>query len=230
MLGMMAVVILVLLVRVLPVFRQVFRQMGMEMNGFSEGLLNAGNTISQYSAVFLAFAVLLIGCVFFFCFYPEARKWITRILYRLPGLRDIPLSLDYSKMTQGLALGLRSGLSPETSLSLASEMTSHPIIRERLSRTSSFLDKGMPFSQALIQSGLFGGMEGRLLSVAFQSGTADESLTDLADRYQEKSLEMIYQAISVVEPTIVIFLSLLVGLVLLSVMMPLLGILSDIAV
>ena len=41
---------------------------------------------------------------------------------------------------------------------------------------------------------------------------------------------MIYQAISVVEPTIVIFLSLLVGLVLLSVMMPLLGILSDIAV
>lgn len=230
MLGMMAVVILVLLVKVLPVFRQVFRQMGMEMNGFSEGLLNAGNTISQYSAVFLAFAVLLIGCVFFFCFHPEARKWITGILYRLPGLRDIPLSLDYSKMTQGLALGLRSGLSPETSLSLASEMTSHPIVRERLSRTSSFLDEGMPFSQALIQSGLFGGMEGRLLSVAFQSGTADESLTDLADRYQEKSLEMIYQAISVVEPTIVIFLSLLVGLVLLSVMMPLLGILSDIAV
>ena len=41
---------------------------------------------------------------------------------------------------------------------------------------------------------------------------------------------MISQAISVVEPTIVILLSLLVGLVLLSVMMPLLGILSDIAV
>ena len=55
-----------------------FRQMGMEMNGFSEGLLNAGNTISQYSAVFLAFAVLLIGCVFFFCFHPEAHKWIDR--------------------------------------------------------------------------------------------------------------------------------------------------------
>ena len=187
-------------------------------------------TFFRTGAVFLAFAVLLIGCVFFFSFYPKARTWITGILCRLPGLRDIPLSLDYSKMTQGLALGLRSGLSPETSLSLASEMTSHPIVRERLSRTSSFLDEGMPFSQALIQSGLFVGMEGRLLSVAFQSGTADESLTDLADRYQEKSLEMIYQAISVVEPTIVIFLSLLVGLVLLSVMMPLLGILSDIAV
>ena len=34
MLGMMAVVILVLLIKVLPVFQQVFNQMGMEMNGF----------------------------------------------------------------------------------------------------------------------------------------------------------------------------------------------------
>lgn len=41
MLGMMAVVILVLLIKVLPVFQQVFNQMGMEMNGVSRGLLNA---------------------------------------------------------------------------------------------------------------------------------------------------------------------------------------------
>lgn len=45
----------------------------------------------------------------------------------------------------------------------------------------------------------------------------------------EKSLNLISQAVSIVEPTIVILLSLLVGLVLLSVMMPLLGILSDFA-
>ena len=52
MLGMMAVVILVLLIKVLPVFQQVFNQMGMEMNGVSRGLLNAGNVISRYSSDF----------------------------------------------------------------------------------------------------------------------------------------------------------------------------------
>lgn len=56
MLGMMAVVILVLLIKVLPVFQQVFNQMGMEMNGVSRGLLNAGNVISRYSSVFLILA------------------------------------------------------------------------------------------------------------------------------------------------------------------------------
>mgnify|MGYP007083026525 FL=1 len=40
--------------------------MGMEMNGVSRGLLNAGNVISRYSSVFLILAAVLIGCILFF--------------------------------------------------------------------------------------------------------------------------------------------------------------------
>ena len=50
---MMGTVIIILLVKVLPVLQQVFRQMGLEMNHFSNGLLNAGNVISRYSADYL---------------------------------------------------------------------------------------------------------------------------------------------------------------------------------
>ena len=48
MLGMMGIVIVVLLVKVLPVFQQVFQQMGMEMNTLSLGLLKAGSILSKY--------------------------------------------------------------------------------------------------------------------------------------------------------------------------------------
>ena len=51
MLAMMGTVIVILLVKVLPVFQQVFRQMGLEMNNFSNGLLNAGVVISRYFSV-----------------------------------------------------------------------------------------------------------------------------------------------------------------------------------
>ena len=52
----------------------------------------------------------------------------------------------------------------------------------------------------------------------------------LAQRYRDSSLTVTGNLISIVEPTIVIIFSVLIGLVLLSVMMPLLGILSDIAI
>ena len=229
MLGMMGIVIVVLLVKVLPIFRQVFQQMGMEMNGFSSRLLNAGNVITRYSAFFLILAVLLIGCILFLCLNKKGQQTLAKIVLHLPVLRDIPVALDYSRMAQGLALGQKSGLTPETSLALATQMISHPLVLERLQKAADLLNTGCTFSDALKESGLFGGMEIRLIVVAFQSGTADEAFADFSSRYQDNASALITRVISVIEPTIVIILSLLVGLVLLSVMMPLLGILADIA-
>ena len=229
MLGMMGIVIVVLLVKVLPIFRQVFQQMGMEMNGFSSRLLNAGNIITRYSAFFLILAALLIGCILFLCLNKKGQQMLAKIVLHLPVLRDIPVALDYSRMAQGLALGQKSGLTPETSLALATQMISHPLVLERLQKAADLLNTGCTFSDALKESGLLGGMEIRLIVVAFQSGTADEAFADLSSRYQDNASALITHVISVIEPTIVIILSLLVGLVLLSVMMPLLGVLADIA-
>ena len=218
MLGMMAVVILVLLIKVLPVFQQVFNQMGMEMNGVSRGLLNAGNVISRYSSVFLILAAALIGCILFFSLTEKGHSLLRKMAIHLPFFREIPVAMDY-----------RSGLSPETSLELTKDLISQPVILERLRKASSILDSGETFSRALTESGLFGGMEGRLITISFYSGSSDETFRRLSRQYTERSIDLISQAISIVEPTIVILLSLLVGLVLLSVMMPLLGILSDFA-
>lgn len=229
MLGMMAVVILVLLIKVLPVFQQVFNQMGMEMNGVSRGLLNAGNVISRYSSVFLILAAALIGCILFFSLTEKGHSLLRKMAIHLPFFREIPVAMDYSRLTQGLSLGLRSGLSPETSLELTKDLISQPVILERLRKASSILDSGETFSKALTESSLFGGMEGRLITISFYSGSSDETFRRLSRQYTERSIDLISQAVSIVEPTIVILLSLLVGLVLLSVMMPLLGILSDFA-
>lgn len=155
---------------------------------------------------------------------------LTRIARHLPVLRDIPIVLDYGRMTQGLALGQKSGLPPETSLALATKMVSHPLVSERLQKATELLNTGCAFSDALKESGLFGGMEIRLIMIAFQSGTADEAFADLSTRYQENATALITRVISIIEPTIVIILSILVGLVLLSVMMPLLGVLADFAI
>lgn len=225
MLGMMGIVIVVLLVKVLPVFQQ----MGMEMNTLSLGLLKAGSILSNYSGIFLILVVLLVGLILFLSLSEKGHIYLRNAAYHLPVFRDIPLAADYGRLAQGLSLGLKSGLTPDTSLELSAEMVSHPLILKRLEETGHLLEEGTPFYQALTDSKLFTGMEGRLISVGFQSGSADEALNQLSVKYREKAVDLISEAISIVEPTIVIILSLLVGLVLLSVMMPLLGILSDIA-
>ena len=106
----------------------------------------------------------------------------------LPFFREIPVAMDYSRLTQGLSLGLRSGLSPETSLELTKDLISQPVTLERLRKASSILDSGETFSRALTESGLFGGMEGRLITISFYSGSSDETFRRLSRQYTERSI------------------------------------------
>ena len=105
----------------------------------------------------------------------------------LPFFREIPVAMDYSRLTQGLSLGLRSGLSPETSLELTKDLISQPVILERLRKASSILDSGETFfPKALTESGLFGGMEGRLITISFYSGSSDETFRRLSPAVHRK--------------------------------------------
>ena len=60
MIAMMAVIIFVLISKVMPIFNQVFIELGSEMNGFSASLLKLGSNLNRYSVVFLALVALLI--------------------------------------------------------------------------------------------------------------------------------------------------------------------------
>ena len=221
MLGMMTAVIVILLVKVLPVFRQVFRQLGLEMSGISGALLGIGETLSRYSTAFLVLLAAMIGFILFL------QELIRKIVCRFPGMKEIPVNLDYSRLCQCISLGIRSGLSPELCVELAGAVVTQTEIREKLASIQKQLAEGYGFTEAITESGLFKAMELRLISLGFQAGASDEVMEKLAEQYEEKSTDSVSHIVSILEPTIVIVLSILVGLVLLSVMMPLLGLLSE---
>lgn len=230
MLGMMGAVIVILLVKVLPIFQQVFRQMGMQMNTLSTGLLRIGSGLSRYSVVFLVLLAVLILCILFFCCTAKGREISRKFLSRIPHINKIPVAMDYARLTQAVSMGIRSGLDPQSSLELADELISQALVKKRLATAVGLLNGGMSFADAITESGLFSGMDARLISIGVRTGTSDEVMDKLSERCSQEALTLTEEIISTVEPTCVILLSIMVGLVLLSVMMPLLGLLSDMIV
>jgi len=67
-----------------------------------------------------------------------------------------------------------------------------------------------------------------MVSVGFRSGNVDMVLRKIADRYEENTNRRLQSIIAVLEPTLVIILSVIVGLILLSVILPLMGIMTSI--
>ncbi len=76
-------------------------------------------------------------------------------------------------------------------------------------------------------AGIFTGLYARMASIGDRTGALDEVMQEIADRYQEEIDLKFTGIISALEPTLVIILSLIVGMILLSVMLPLMGIMSS---
>ena len=83
-------------------------------------------------------------------------------------------------------------------------------------------------AQALSESGLFSARDGRLLALPERTGSMAETLEQVAERMQEDTLRRIDGYIGAIEPTIVILTALLAGVILLSVMLPLMSVISTI--
>ena len=228
MIGMMVLVVLVLITKVLPVFDQVFRQLGQNMSGVSKGLLLLGNSLDRYSAVFLAVLVILAGLCFYFAKTDTGRKSAAKLFSRLRFTRGFSHKSAACRFASGMALVLKSGLTPEEGLTMAAKLTGNPAFQEKVSACCKLMEDGSPLAESLSKSGIFTGMQARLLLIGDKTGSLDDAMDRIASHYQDDLDESIQNAISVIEPTLVAILSILVGLILLSVMMPLLGILSGI--
>ena len=106
------------------------------------------------------------------------------------------------------------------------ELTEGERFREKLNICREKLDAGEDMSEAFTHAGIFTGVYGRMMLVAQKTGTLDEALQDIASRCEDELDDRLARAMSVLEPTLVAVLSIVTGVILLSVMLPLMGILS----
>lgn len=223
---MMLVVIIILITKVMPVFQQVFRQLGTEMTGLSRGILMLGNGLSRYALVFIVLVVALVFAGIYLTRTRKGRRQLARLGHAFRFSREISEKSSVCRFAGAMALALKSGLTPERGLEFSTNLVEDDYFREKIQNCVAEMENGTELSTALVSSGVFTGVYARMTSIAGKSGTMDEVMDQIADRCEDELNDSITAFISVLEPTLVIILSVIVGIILLSVMLPLLGIMA----
>lgn len=226
--AMMAAVIVVLLVEVMPIFNRVFIQLGTEMTGFSRMLMDLGTAISRYAVVFAAVVALIIAAVVWCSRTESGARFAAKLSAKLGLGRKLREKAAACRLADGLSLTLGSGLSPDRCLELASTLVDDLQIREKLEKCRRKVDEGGDLIRALHEEGLFSGIYARMASIGSRTGSLDRALSRIAKLYQDEIDGDMSNLLAILEPALVIAVSLIVGGILLSVMLPLLGIMSGI--
>lgn len=227
MIFMMAAVIIILLTKVLPVFNQVFAQMGTEMNSASRMLMQFGAVLNRYAAVFIALLCITALTVLVFTRTRGGNRLLARLSAILPFSGKTAYLSATCQFAGVLSIAIQSGFSADEALLMAEEMNPSVHFGKKISRCRLLMNDGTDFSQALVQSGIFSGLDARMLNISARSGNIDQELDRIADRQDDALTSRLMRMVSTLEPTIIVILSVITGIILLSVMLPLLGILSE---
>jgi type IV pilus assembly protein PilC len=196
------------------------------MSSFARGIMNVGSAISRYSAVIIAVAAAVILAVAALRLSAKGKQLLSG-LYR--GIfRKLSATMASGRFASAMSLMLSSGVDVDRSLELTYELMDSPVVQDKIISMKASMAEGVRFSDALVQAGLFSGLYARMISVGFKTGTLDSVMKKVAALYEEDLNARIDRLISVLEPLFVAVLSLIVGLILLSVMLPLMGVMTAI--
>ena len=151
-----------------------------------------------------------------------------KITTEIKNRSKIAHAIAKRRFTSVLSLTLRSGLEFEKGLELAGELAENDRIAEQVKKCEEKLELGESYYEALKETGMFSGLYIQMIKVGTRSGHLDSVMEEISNDYEEITDTAIDNMIARFEPTIVAVLAVSVGLVLLSVMLPLAGVLSAI--
>ncbi len=227
MLALMLVVIGVLLVKVLPIFDDVYASLGGRLTGVAAGLLNLGRWIEGAMPVLYLILAGLVLVVLVFGLVGPLRRGVVSLWQKTRGDRGVSRKLNNARLAQALAMGMASGLPVEEAVSLSANLMEGRA-RKRCQECGQRLEKGESLGAALRLSGLLPPRQSRLLELGQHSGAGDASMEKIARDLGEEGEAALDALVGRVEPALVLVCSVLVGLILLSVMLPLMHIMSAI--
>ena len=149
MLGMLLVIIIVLFVKVMPVFEQVYLQLGQEMTGVARNILNIGNWMRQSALVLAVIAVVFLVLIVGMIFSEKIRNKIFGKLNTIGFMKKIVWKRARTRFANGMAMSLKSGLDMDESLSLSEKLVDYGPLNEQIQFFRKQLNEGEEFKKAL---------------------------------------------------------------------------------
>lgn len=227
MLALMLLVIGVLLVKVLPIFDDVYASLGGRLTGIAGELLSLGNWLEHAMPVLWVLLVILAVLIAVCVFKESFRTKLIAMYQKHWGDKGIARKMNDARLAQAMAMGMSSGLPVEEALSLSAGLLESDA-KGRCLDCLARMEEGSNLNEALKSSGLLPLSQCRLLELGQRSGTGDAVMEKIARDLTEESEDALDTLVGRVEPALVLVCSLLVGLILLSVMLPLMNIMAAI--
>lgn len=223
---MMVVVVGIIVFKVLPIFKDVLNGLGSDLSSYANSFMEFGQIFSL-----ICFAVLLVLVIVIIAGYLYQRithvNVLSNVVQKSFLTRKLSRALNKAQITYALSLFISSGYDLQEAMKFVPKLVDDKQLKANLEKCNEDLINGDSFVEVIKKYQIYQGMQLNMIQVGFKTGQVDIIMKQLSNSFQEEVSRAIDQFLNIIEPTIVTLLSLVVGIVLMSVMLPLISIMSS---
>ena len=200
-----------LLVKVVPVFGEIFKSFGADLPKPTQFLVDVSNVVKHYCVpILLAMGGSVWGWLHFIK-TPTGRKFWDTYRIRLPIFGQIAHKICLARFTRTLASLVRSGVPILEVLNIVSQTVGNVVMEKAIRSAAGDIERGESISMALSKHPVFPSMIIRMVSAGEQTGKIDSMLERIADFLDEEIETTLSGLTALIEPILIVFLGVVVG-------------------
>jgi len=199
-------VVTVLLIFVIPVFKQMFEGAGQKLPGPTLLVLAMSDFMQKYIIYFL---IILAGLAYAFRRFYNTKKGrlvVDRIALKTPVMGMLLKKVAVARFCSTLGTMISSGVPILDALEITAKTAGNVVIENAIMNTRTAIAEGRTIAEPLMETGVFPGMVVRMIAVGEATGALDAMLAKISEFYDEEVDAAVEALTQLMEPIMIVFL------------------------
>lgn len=182
----------------------------------------------KFTLAFVVVILMLLIATYMISKTKKGNSSLIKLFGNIKFLKSIMNKITAYRFAYSMSLLLSSGMNFENSILLLLDIAEDDTLKSKIKQLSDSMESGEDFITSLSKLSLFSGMHLQMMNMGQKTGELDVVMKKLSSTYEQEVDQSINNAVSLIEPILVGTLCIVIGFILISVMLPLMNIMSSI--
>ena len=220
-------VLIGLLMFLVPVFVKIFAQLNGQLPTLTQYVVTASDFLRNYWFILFPALIAAFFAIKRFKKSEQGRQIWDRIKLRIPmRIGDVVLKVTMARFSRTLSTLVAAGVDIIKALEITGQTAGNWVIESALADVRAKVHQGVPIAQPLIDNEIFPPMVSQMVKIGEETGELEKMLSKIADFYEDEVDAAVQTLTSIIEPVMMILVGMMVGVIVISMYLPMFKMLS----
>ena len=216
-----------MLLFIIPIFANMYKDLGGQLPGLTRMMMGVSNMLKGYWFIIFPVIFLMMWALVRLKNTEQGRRAWDRFKLSLPmKLGPIIQKIAVARFSRTFATLIGSGVPILQAIDITGKTTGNTVIEEAMLDVKESVRCGEPIAKPLMRMSVFPPMVTHMISIGEETGALDSMLNKIADFYEDEVDAAVKSLTSIIEPIMMMFVGGLVGLIVISMYLPMFNIMN----